>query len=476
MNIETLLSFQWQGMLPEFVIIGMATIMTMLDLFLPSKKQRSSFRYLSLMATLTALVLLVLLYQESTIVILYDTFVLDEFAKIFKLLLLIGASFVILTAPPKSEFFYFILMGLLGAMIISSSGDLMTLFIGLELLTLSSVLLVAFNRENLHANEAAIKLFLNAGVSTAITLFGMSYLYGITGSTNLQVIASTLLTTQNSELLYLSAVSFLIIFVGLTFKIGAFPFQMWVADVYQGSSISSTLFLNIVSKTAGFILFMRLFLSVYEAALLENQVIIGGIACVTMLIGNIMALRQTNVKRMLAYSSIGHGGYILAAFSAFQSPLYIEGIWFYLFAYLFMTTGAFVITYFLSNAEGHEEVSLFAGLGKKSPLLAILMTIFLLSLAAIPGTSGFIGKFAIFLSVISSDPAMIMIASVMVMATIISYAVYFRILEQIFFNKQNHLTPIKMDGRLAFVTVLCSVATCIFGLFPNLLYSIMSMI
>jgi NADH-quinone oxidoreductase subunit N len=349
MSLETLQQFNWSAMTPEFIILGVSALLTLLDLFMPKNMDRKILGWIGIAAIFAAIVSVLGMVGGPVTSILDNSFRLDSFAMAFKLLLLAGAGLVLFLAISyqakdgleeyRGEFYYLFLSALLGAMIMTSSGDLITLFIGLELLTVSSYILAGIKKYHLQSNESAMKYVINGGISTAITLFGMSYVYGLTGSTNLLEIASRLSTVTDTQQGYLLTLAFLMIFVGLSFKLAAAPFHMWAPDVYQGAPTPVTAFLSVVSKTAGFVIVLRILLSVFGSAasvgnpdrpiLLEMQDYIAFIAGATMIIGNVVALKQSNIKRMFAYSSIAHAGYILVAVTTLSSNMFYA-IWFYL--------------------------------------------------------------------------------------------------------------------------------------------------
>lgn len=488
MDLETLLSYEWSLMTPEFIILGVATALSLIDLFMPKAVNRKILGWFGLAGIIAALIALVGLIGNTPGSILFDTFRLDSFAVAFKMLLLIGAAFVMLIAMSyetkdgleeyRGEFFYLFLAALLGAMMMSSSGDLITLFVGLELLSLSSYILAGMRKKSRASNESAMKYVINGGISTAITLFGMSYVYGITGTTNLNLMAAMLPGLDNGQYIYLLGIAFFMIFVGLSFKLATAPFHMWAPDVYSGAPTPVAAFLSVVSKTAGFIIMLRILLAVFFSApdasgelpfAVSVQQFIAVLAGITMLAGNIVALRQRNIKRLFAYSSIAQAGYLLVAVTA-MSAFMLDAIWFYLGAYLFMNLGAFAIIQHMTQNAASEDISEFAGLYKRSPFLALAMGIFLLSLAGIPGTAGFIGKLNIFLGALAPDPAHYVLVSVMIGATVISYVYYFGIMIQMFFRSPEEGTMRRLPAPLAAVIGICITATILFGILPNIVF------
>lgn len=492
MDLETLLSFEWGAMMPEFIILGVATVLTLLDLFMPKSQDRKILGWIGFAGVIGAILALIGLLDNDITSILYDTFKLDSFAKAFKLILLVGAALVMLLAisyQPKNdfqeyrgEFYYLFLTALLGAMMVASSGDLITLFVGLELLSMSSFVLAGIQKKSIKSNESAMKYVIMGGVSTAITLFGMSYVFGLTGTTNIANMREVLVTISNPQLSFLLTIAFLLIFVGLSFKISAAPFHMWTPDVYEGAPTPVTVFLSVISKTAGFVLLIRIIVSIFIVAptgdaqpmpiLVAMQDYIAAIAAVTMIIGNIVALKQQNIKRLFAYSSISHAGYILVAVSAL-SVFMFDSLWYYLAAYLFMNFGAFAIIQLLTEKENSEEMFHFAGLYQRSPFLAVSMGVMILSLAGIPGTAGFIGKLNIITgALVTAEPSYVLV-SIMIATTVISYVYYFRIMRQMFFVPAVPATlkaPIKVPAATGIVIGVCVVATIVLGIFPNVAF------
>lgn len=489
MDLETLLSFNWGVMMPEFIILGVATLLTLLDLFMPRSSSRRPLAWIALVGILISLVSLIGLFNVEATSILDDTYRLDSFAKAFKLIFLVGAAMVILLAESfqpaegmkeyRGEFYYLFLAALLGAMMMASSGDLITLFVGLELLSISSYILAGMRKNHLASNESAMKYVINGGISTAITLFGMSYLYGLTGTTNLKEMSGVMSQIFDGQFQYLFGLAFFMIVVGLSFKLATAPFHMWAPDVYQGAPTPVTAFLSVVSKAAGFVILLRILITLFLPApgdeigaltfMEKNKEYIGFLAAITMIVGNVVALKQTNIKRLLAYSSIAHAGYLLVAIATLGYFTF-DAIWFYLVAYVFMNLGAFAVVQYMSDKTGSEEISVFAGLYQRSPLLAIMMGIYILSLAGIPGTAGFIGKLNIFMGAFAINPGHYVLAGIMIAVTVVSYFYYFGILTQVFFRPADYLAmteKVKIPVSLMVVLLVCAVGTIGFGVAPG---------
>ena len=486
MDIETLKSFSWSVMTPEFIILGVIALLTLLDLFLPKKTDRRILGWIGIAGVLAAIIAVASLLGTEATSILDDTFTLDVFGKAFKLILLVGSALVLFLAISyeakdgledyRGEFYYLFLAALLGAMIMTSSGDLITLFIGLELLSIPSYILAGIKKHNLKSNESAMKYVINGGISTSITLFGMSYVYGLTGSTNLFEIATTVSAISDGQQAYLLGLAFSMIFVGLSFKLAAAPFHMWAPDVYQGAPTPVTAFLSVISKTAGFVIVIRILIAVFynaaptgasgESILFKMHDYLAVIAAVTMIVGNVVALKQSNIKRMFAYSSIAHAGYILVALTTLSTNM-IYSIWFYLLAYMLMNLGAFAIIQVVTGQSGSTKIADFAGLYRRSPVLAVLMGILLVSLAGFPGTAGFIGKLNIFVGAFTGTPHYVL-ASIMIATTVVSYFYYFGVMTQMFFRPAADDRKLNIPFGIVIVLLVAVVGSILFGIMPNI--------
>ncbi|MEW9032288.1 MAG: NADH-quinone oxidoreductase subunit N, partial [Planifilum fimeticola] len=410
---KSIIHYDWTVMAPELILVAAAALMTLIDLVMKERWDRRWLGALGLAAVLAAGAFVVTGFGGKPYEILGNTYRVDDFALTFKALILGGTALVLLLSfahlgreevQDQGEYYYLLLSAALGGMIMASSADLITLFVGLELLSISSYILVGVRKKRTDSGEAAWKYVILGGASSAFILYGMSFLYGMAGSTNLFVVQQRLVEayTQGYEsFVYLSL--FLMI-VGFGFKVASAPFHTWA---YQGAPTPVTGFLAVVSKTAAFAFVFRILIVAYlQPFQMGMWLEIAGpllliLAGASMIVGNAVALRQTNAKRLLAYSSIAHAGYLLVplavwGFSFFESTLY------YLLAYLLMTIGAFAVLMIVEKNEKSEDIAAFAGLYQRSPLLAVAMTILLVSLAGIPVTAGFFGKFYILVNALSS--------------------------------------------------------------------------
>ncbi|WP_088041655.1 NADH-quinone oxidoreductase subunit NuoN [Bacillus sp. EAC] len=485
MTWKALSEFQWGTMGPEIVLVVAALLLLTLELVLPKKIDRKVIGWVGLISVVASFIWLITLFSHEPVNLLFGTFKLDSFSLVFKSILLIGAILILLLAigdksiSDRSEYYTLFITALIGTMYMASSSDLITLFVGLELLSISSYILVGIQKRREGSSEAALKYVINGGISTAITLFGLSYTFGLTGTTNITEMNLALSQGVASSNEFLLILSFVLVFVGLSFKLASVPFHMWAPDVYEGAPTPVTAFLATVSKTGGFIIVLRIFLSVFAGALLMEQQksvfevmqpVVGVLAALSMIVGNTIALKQNNLKRMLAYSGIAHGGYILVAFLSI-SPFMFESIWFYLLSYTFMTIGILTIVYNVQQQRGTDSLSSFAGLVKSNPYLAVAMTIFVLSLAGIPLTAGFIGKLNIFLGAFVPVKGFYVLGGILLLTTVISYFYYFGILQNIFFRSGEE-RKITLPKTHVIVILVCAVMTILLGVKPSLAYDL----
>lgn len=480
--------YDWSIMAPELTILVFATLLSIIDLLLPKKTDRRIIGVLGLVGVIVSLIFTLSNTGMQPESIMADMYRLDSFAVAFKAIFLIGVAFAFLmslgTLDKKDvhyhgEFYYLLLTALLGAMFMASSADLITLFIGLELLSISSFIMVGLRKRNIQSNESAFKYVVIGSISAAVTLYGMSFIYGLTGTTNLYLIAERLGNVYQGGFSYIVYLAFFLMFVGLSFKISAVPNQSWAPDVYQGAPTPVTAFLSVVSKAAGFAIILRIFIIMLsnvvdinmttgemKSLLVDNLALyLGIVAAASMIIGNTMALRQVNMKRMMAYSGIAQAGYLLVPFATFTVLLFEQTL-FYLIAYLFANMGIFAIMALVAKDQGHDEIRGFAGLFQRAPLLAITMTIFLLSLAGIPVTAGFFGKFYIFLSSVARQNYWL--AGIMMATSVVSYVYYFGVMKQMFMRtNSNGVNKIKVPPCITIALVIALAVTLLAGIFPG---------
>ncbi|MBI3934034.1 MAG: NADH-quinone oxidoreductase subunit N [Acidobacteria bacterium] len=397
--------------------------------------------------------------------------ILDAFAIFFIWIFLISTAIAILLSiryleieqENRGEHYAILLFATVGMITLAIGMDLVTLFIGLELMVISVYILTGYLRRDRRSNEAALKYLLLGAFSSGVLLYGLSLLYGMSGSTDLRIIRSTLSQRGPGDPLVLMAV--VTIVTGLLFKIGAVPFHQWLPDAYEGAPHSITAFMSVGPKAAAFAFLLRMFLVPLAPARAEWLPLIVGVALATMTLGNLAAISQSNVKRLLGYSAISHAGYMLLGLVS-GNDTGLTGIAIYLLVYAFMNLGAFAVIVAMRRKDLiGDELEDFSGLVYKSPVAATLMLIFLLSLAGIPPTAGFLGKYFIFLSLIETGHYTLAVVAVLYVAVALYY--YFRIVEVMFTRdpQDRELPALSFGVRLALGVTLAM--TLFIGLFPD---------
>jgi len=406
-----------------------------------------------------------------------NSFVSNSFTNFFKILILIGTLFVMLITQNyikemKINYFEYpllLLFSILGMFFMISSNDLMSFYLGLELQSLALYILASIDRDNLKSNESGIKYFILSALSSGLLLYGCSLLYGFTGSTNFEEI------NLKTELENTGATfAMVFILVGLAFKVSAVPFHMWTPDVYQGSPSSVTSFFAVVPKVAGIAILIRFVQIPFEQLMEQWKNILIFMALASMILGAVAAIGQTNIKRLIAYSSIGHIGYAMAGISTGTVTGYSSSIT-YISIYVIMNLGVFGCI-FLMKKDGKycEDIKDLAGMSKQNPLLAISFLIIMFSLAGIPPLAGFFAKFYVFMSVIESG--MYTLAIIGLLSTVISAFYYLRIIKIIYFDEIiNPLDKIKDVGIISSI-FLSGAILVLFFLYPSILNNIVNVL
>ena len=414
----------------------------------------------------------------SNISIFAGMYSIDTFSLFFKffaniagiLLTLASIDYLKKRTPYKGEFYAIFTFAILAMMMVASSASLLMIYLSIEFLSYTSYMLTGFLRTDKKSNEAAIKYFLFGAVTSAVMLYGISLLYGITGSLNLSDIATTFSSTVDSSVRMVALVSTAFVLAGLGFKISLVPFHQWAPDAYEGAPTPVTAFLSVGPKAVGFAVLLRLAMTALPAYKDGWTPLLVFIAIATMTLGNITALRQTNVKRLLAYSSIAQAGYMLIGVIAVNvsgnSPFTgLNGVLIYLFAYLFTNLGAFICVIAIENATGIVEIPDYAGLYKRAPLVAATFVIFFLSLAGIPPTAGFIGKFFIFGAALREG--WWYLAVIGVLNSVISVFYYFGVVRQAFFEAPKDSSPIRLAPMVTLSLVVSAVLVLAIAVYPD---------
>ena len=404
-----------------------------------------------------------------------NSFVSNSLTNFFKILILLGTLFVMLITQDfikemKINYFEYpllLLFSVLGMFFMISSNDLMSFYLGLELQSLALYILASIDRDNLKSNESGIKYFVLSALSSGLLLYGCSLLYGFTGSTNFEEI-NLKMELENTGAIF----AMVFILVGLAFKVSAVPFHMWTPDVYQGSPSSVTSFFAVVPKVAGIAILIRFVQIPFEQLIDQWKNILVFMALASMILGAVAAIGQTNIKRLIAYSSIGHIGYALAGISTGTVTGYSSSIT-YISIYVIMNLGVFGCIFLMKKKNNYcEDIKDLAGISKQNPLLAISFLIIMFSLAGIPPLAGFFAKFYVFMSVIESG--MYTLAIVGLLSTVISAFYYLRIIKIIYFDEiSNPFDKIKNVGITLTIFLSCSILV-LFFLYPSILNNIVN--
>lgn len=437
------------------------------------------------MATLVGAGVALLPTVGQTATIARGLVAIDGFALFFKVLFLVTAAITVLMSPRylrvegvrPGEYFFLVLCATLGMMVLAGGIDLITIFIGLETMAVSFYVLAGFVRRSRRSNEAAIKYFLLGTFSLAILLYGMSLLYGLAGSTQLRVIATALAAGGSGLTLPLAV---LLLVAGLGFKIAAVPFHMWAPDVYEGAPTPVTAFLSAGSKAASFAMLLRIFIEALPTFRADGLGIVFGVpigwsaffyvlSVVSMTVGNLAALTQTNTKRMLAYSSIAHAGYVLIGVVA-GTTRGITAALIYLMVYVFMQLGAFAIVVALRRRDViGDELKDLAGLSSTAPAAAAAMLLFMMSLGGIPPTAGFMGKLWVFGAAI--DAGYVWLAVIGVVNSAISLYYYVRVIVSMWISEADRAAaPFTLSPPLAAALVVTAAGTLLLGVYPRFLF------
>ena len=440
---------------------------------------KNSYNLVTKLSLVIILLTIFILFNKEiyTIKVFSEIFISNPFTTFIKILLLVAGFFVLNSSQQfikdnnidKFEYPIIILISILGMFFMVSSNDLIIFYLGLELQSLSLYILSAIDRDNTRSTEAGIKYFILSALSSGLLLYGCSLLYGFTGSTNFDLIAQGL-NTENTGAIF----AMVFILVGLAFKISVVPFHMWTPDVYEGSPTSVTSFFAVVPKVAGLAVLIRFMEIPFKNILVEWQAIIIFLSIASMILGAVAAIGQKNIKRLMAYSSIGHMGYALAGVATGVFSGYSSSI-FYICIYVVMNIGAFACIYLMRvDGKYKEEIGDLSGISKKHPLLAVSFLIILFSLAGIPPLGGFFAKFYIFMSVIENE--MYSLAIVGLLSTVISAVYYLKIIKIIYFDDfKQSFDQIKNLNITSTIFFSCIILVTFF-LYPSFLSNIINSI
>jgi NADH-quinone oxidoreductase subunit N len=460
--------------LPEIVLTLGSMLVLMADLFVP-RERRGVLTGLSI-AVLAATMAAVLAIGSPHVTVSGGLLSIDAFGVFFKLLFIVAAAIALLMSGPYLEvedtsagaYCFLVLAATLGMMFMASGVELVTLFVGLETMAVSFYILAGYLKPSARSNEAAVKYFLLGAFSLGILLYGMSILYGLTGSTNLREIATAVGDGGANEQMLLLGV--MLIAAGMGFKIAAVPFHMWAPDVYEGAPTPITAFLSVGSKAASFAMLIRIFVEGLPSVSADWRLLFEWLAILTMTVGNVAAITQSNIKRMLAYSSIAQAGYVLIGIVV-GTQRGIAAALIYLAVYSFMQLGAFVVIVLLRRRDAiGDELKDFNGLYFRSPVAAFAMLLFMLSLGGIPPTAGFMGKLWLFGAAI--DQGYVWLAVVGVLNSAVSLYYYIRVVVYMWLKNEPAGSEPRLSPALAIALGITLFATLAVGLYPTPLFDL----
>src|SRR6185295_9288361 len=475
----------YHALAPEFVLGAGICLVLVVDLFVAESKKW-------ILATLSGFVLLGALLPVVTLGVIGsdvrsmfdDRYVVDNFSLVLKALFLLSGYVVVLLSTNEieeggyhqGEYYVMLLSSILGMVMMASSRDLISVFIALEFLSIPAYLLAAWRKRDRKSNEAGVKYFLLGVFASAVMLYGMSLLYGATGSTKLTAIGEVVTGKGKRGGIEVMGVVFVI--VGFAFKVSAVPFHTWAPDTYEGAPTPVTAFLSVASKAAGFVALVLLVYLAFRQATGVYRPFIWVLSAVTMTVGNVLALRQTNIVRMLAYSSISQGGFILmplvVAGSTRSAEASLRAVVVYLIIYAATNLGAFAIVIAVSRKTRSGEISSFGGLFGYAPGLAVLMTAFLASLAGIPPLGGWYAKFGVFNAVLTARSGWgYSIAVIGAVNAVIATAYYVTIMREMWMKPapDGDVAPVRIPGSIKAALAITGVATLVFGVLPGVIGS-----
>jgi len=463
---------EYLRILPEIILTVVGTLIMFLEAIL-SDSQKRIFAPLSL-AGLTAALVAAISANGSPGAAFHDMLVIDGFATFFRVLVIAVGMLAIFGSTeylrrenhPGGEFYALILFSVMGQCVMATANELIMIFIGLEISSIASYILAGYLRDDSRNNESALKYFLLGSFATAFLLYGIAWIYGFTGSTNLLEIRRQLEGAGAPSLL-ISGTAAALMFVGFGFKISAVPFQIWAPDVYQGAPAPVSAFLSVGPKAAAFAILLRTYLTAFAPISDRWVPVVWVCALATMIVGNFAAIQQSNIKRLLAYSSIAHAGYVLVAVTA-HSEVGSAAAMFYLAAYAFTNFGAFaVVTHVARKGERFTKIEDFAGLAQRQPAMAAMLTIFLLSLIGVPLTGGFFGKFYIFKAALDANLVWLTVLGLLNSAVAAYY--YLRVLVVMYMkDPEAGGEALPAAGPALKIAVYGSaIATLILGIFPS---------
>ena len=462
---------------PEITMTATALVVLLVELFLTGRRKRA-VNPIAAVGVLVALGFVVALAVDGTTRTSFgQMFVVDDYALLFKAFFLLAALFVLFVSyryfaefrTYQGEYYFLLLAAFVGAMLMPSGRDFVMIFLALELVSVPGFVMAGLRKFDLRSNEGALKFFLIGVLSVTVLLFGLSIVYGFTGTTDLAGVAEGLRALGDPEPLLLASLLFVI--TGFGFKISAVPFHFWAPDTYEGAPIPVTAFLSVASKAAGFAGLLQIMFVAFEPYAAVWAPVLGVIAVLTMTFGNLVALQQRNIVRLLAYSSIGHAGYMIVPFALVRSgdvevnTTAFASVVIYLLAYAVMNIGAFACVIAVARSHPERLMRDFAGLGRRSWGLALGLTLFLVSLGGLPPLVGLWAKFFIFTA--AAGAGAYWLAAAVVINSVIAMFYYLSIIRTMWFDEPTSAVPIRPGFALSFAVGVLAVAVVAVGVFPD---------
>jgi NADH-quinone oxidoreductase subunit N len=465
---------------PEITLAVFAVLVVLLDLFV---RQKSVIRSFTLAGLVIAGGVSVVMWGGSYPALFNDMLAVDSFALFFKLLFA-GIAFLVILASAdyvdkferfQGEYYALILLSTLGMMLMAATADLISLYIALELTSISLYVLVGFLKDR-KSTEASLKYLLLGAVASAVLLYGMAMVFGFTGQTQLGAIAAAIQSMSADTVLGNPAliIGIVLMIAGFGFKIAAVPFQMWVPDVYEGAPTPVTAYLSVASKAAGFAIILRVFFSAFGMPdwLSSNWgMIFAVLSVISMIVGNVVAIPQTNIKRLLGYSSIAQAGYLMVGLSTLgfapaSSILGQSGILFFLASYALTNLGAFIAVIAISNKLNSDMIDDYSGMGKRAPVMALALTLCLISLIGMPPAAGFMAKFYIFSSAVQHG--LLWLVVIAAINSVISAFYYLRVVKVMWFGESASDEKVPSSGAPRFALLVCCLGVLVLGIIPGL--------
>ena len=484
-------ALDYHALAPAIILVATIAVALLADLIWPDLQGSRTPRIASL-GVVAAFVPVISLALDGTDRAMFGgAFVIDNYALAFEALFLAATYITLLMSFDyiaegdyyQSEYYVLMLTSVLGMLVMSSARDLITIFVALETISIPTFVLAGWRKHDTKSNEAAIKYFLIGVISSAIMLYGMSLVYGLSGSTLLTEIARAMSGANGTDPKPLLVVAMFLTLVGFAFKMSSVPFHFWTADTYEGAPTPVTAFLSVASKAGGFVGALTIVSVAFAhhgdiAAWVPVQWAIWAMAVASMTLGNLVALRQTNIVRMLAYSSIAQGGFILVPLAVLGSNVdtheaanTIQAVVIYLFIYAAMNLGTFAVVIAVARRTNSGEINSYSGLGRTDPVMAVLMTGFMISLAGVPPVAGWFAKFVMFRAALTANTtAGVIIAAVAAVNSVIAFFYYAGVIRRMWFHEPiSERSTLSTPAALTTAIALCAAATLVVGVYPQVL-------